>query len=236
MAETTLKEGSKYRKFIISLGFSILIIGPYFYFIESISFHTLTTHLLFPLIRLMFFIFLGLVAGQVIEAAGWTRALSIIARPFFRFGRLGNRCGAAFTSAFVSGIAANAILLDYYKDNRITKKQLFLTNFTNHLPNYFLHLPTTFFIVWPLTGIAGMIYMTITFSAVLLRTMFFLIYGRLTIKERVTVEATGNSQNSRSPKRSIFKNIRDKLPERFMNIATFVLPDVLRSGPALTLE
>jgi hypothetical protein len=172
----------------------------------------------------MFFILLGLIAGQVIEATGWTKALSVVARPFFRFGKLGDRCSAAFTSAFISGIAANAILLDFYKDNKITKKQLFLTNFVNHLPNYFLHLPTTFFIVWPLTGIAGVIYLLITFTAVLFRTMLFLICGRLTIKEEEIKETVKNPENSRTPEKSIVKNIRAKLPARFMNITMFVLP------------
>ncbi len=224
MSDITNKKETKFTKFIISLCFSAVILGAGFIFVETVSFHKMAVHLFYPLIRLMFFIFLGLVVGQIIESTGWTGALSVIARPFFRFGKLGDRCSAAFTSAFVSGIAANAILLDFYKENKITKKQMFLTNFVNQMPNYFLHLPTTFFIVWPLTGVAGVIYLIITFTAVLLRTSLFLVYGRLTIKEEITKKTVRDSKNSNTPKRSIFKNIRDKLPERFMNIAMFVLP------------
>ncbi|MCK7507837.1 MAG: nucleoside recognition protein [Desulfobacterales bacterium] len=91
----------------------------------------------------------------MIEAAGWTRRLAILARPLFRFGRLGDRCGAAFTAAFASGVAANAMLQDFYKENKITRQQLYLTNFVNQFPAFFLHLPTTFFTVISMTGAAG---------------------------------------------------------------------------------
>ncbi|MBW2410714.1 MAG: nucleoside recognition protein, partial [Deltaproteobacteria bacterium] len=52
------------------------------------------------------------------------------------------------------------------------------SNFTNQLPAFFLHLPTTFFIVIPLTGLAGALYFLITFIAVVFRTILFLICGR----------------------------------------------------------
>jgi hypothetical protein len=48
---------------------------------------------------------------------------------------------------FFSGVAANAMLLGFYKEGKICRKQLFLSNFVNQFPAYFLHLPTTFFIV-----------------------------------------------------------------------------------------
>ena len=125
----------------------------------------------------MFFITVGLVAGQVIEAAGWTKKLAIVAAPLFRFGNLGERCSAAFTTAFFSGVAANAMLVEFYNEGKISRKQLFLSNFVNQAPAFFLHLPTTFFIVIPLTRWAGALYFLLTFAAMVFRTALFLIYG-----------------------------------------------------------
>ena len=134
--------------------------------------------LLWPLVQLMGTIALGLVVGQVIEATGWTRRLSILARPLFRFGRLGDRCGAAFTAAFASGVAANAMLQGFYADGKISRPQLYLTNFVNQLPAFFLHLPTTFFTVIAMTGRAGALYFALTLAAALGRTFLLLLYGR----------------------------------------------------------
>ena len=224
MTDRRIKKSPIHKKIIISAALSLLILVTGVYLIEGISLNSIKGRLIFPLLRLMIFIIIGLTAGQIIEAAGWTKSFSIIARPLFKYGRLGDRCGSVFTSSFISGIAANAMLLDFYKDNKITKKQLFITNFVNQLPNYFLHLPTTFFIVWPLTGTAGIIYLMITFTAVVLRVSLFLTFGRLTIKEGKSEESTKNIKKTRPRENNIIKNIKEKLPQRLLNIATFVLP------------
>lgn len=218
------KRKPKYKAFIISIALSLCILGVGVYFMEGLTFQIISTRLFYPLLRLMFFIVIGLAAGQVIEALKWTEALSVVARPFFRFGNLGERCSAAFTAAFISGVTANAMLVGFYKDNKITKKQLFLSNFVNQLPAYFLHLPTTFFIVLPLTGKAGVIYFILTFTATLLRTFLFLLYGHLTLKEKENIDKPAANENQTKKKKGVFESIRTKLPTRVLNIAVFVLP------------
>jgi len=167
-----------YRILLLSLLISgvVLIIGAYQ--ADSINIQFVFSRLVVPLLRLMMFIAIGLLIGQIIEATGWTKTLAGLPRPLFRFANLGNHCSAAFTTAFFSGVAANAMLLDFYKEEKITRGQLFFSNFTNQLPAFFLHLPTTFFIVIPLTGLAGALYFLITFIAVVFRTTLILIVGR----------------------------------------------------------
>ncbi|MDM8548790.1 nucleoside recognition protein [Desulfobacterales bacterium HSG2] len=213
----------KYKAFFISLILSAVILGSGLFLMEGINIERITARLFFPLLRLMFFITLGLTAGQVIEASGWTRSISVVARPFFRFGNLGEHCSAAFTIAFVSGVTANAMLLDFYKEKKITEKQLFLTNFVNQFPAYFLHLPTTLFIVLPLTGTAGLLYYILTFLATVLRTFLFLVYGRFSVKTAETV-AEAEKEDQKRKKGDILKSIREKLPARIINISVYVLP------------
>ncbi len=223
MAEKKDNSIYKYKAIFISLILSAVILGSGVFFMDGINIERITARLFFPLVRLMFFITLGLVAGQVIEASGWTRAISVLARPFFRFGNLGEHCSAAFTVAFVSGVSANAMLLEFYKEKKITKKQLFLTNFVNQFPAYFLHLPTTLFIVLPLTRTAGLLYYLLTFLATVLRTFLFLVYGRFSVKTgQIMAEAEKESQKSK--KGGILKGIREKLPARIINIAVYILP------------
>lgn len=221
------KANTRYPALFVSLAISaaILIFGALT--IDDLSSQKILYRLLVPLARLMIFIGIGLAAGEIIESSGWTTHLSVLARPLFKFGKLGNRCSAAFTTAFISGVTANAMLLDFYKDGKITKKQLFLTNFVNQLPAYFLHLPTTFFIVIPLTGLAGALYFLITFAATLLRIILFLIYGHLSVTTEKDPEDVPDGDLTESKNNSfaeILNAIKKKFPRRITRIAMYVIP------------
>ncbi|MGD9331306.1 MAG: nucleoside recognition protein [Desulfobacterales bacterium] len=196
--------------------------------IESLTWRLAAERLIRPLVRLLIFILVGLAAGQMIEALGWTRALALVARPVFRFGRLGHRCGAAFMAAFVSGVTANAMLVEFYRNEKITRRQLFLTNFINQFPAFFLHLPTTFFIVIPLTGRAGAFYFLLTFLAALLRTLLLLCYGHFRLPAVADNGERDEGLQAPQKKSHSFQDaltgIRRKLPRRMTMVAVYVIP------------
>ncbi|OEU47670.1 MAG: nucleoside recognition protein [Desulfobacterales bacterium C00003060] len=178
--------------------------------------------LLWPLMRLMVLIAIGLLVGNIIEGLGWVTRIASLSRPMMRFGHMCDYSGAAFTTAFFSGVAANTMLLSYYKEKKITKKELFLSNFINGLPAYFLHLPTTFFIILPLTGVAGALYLFLTFLATLFRTLCYLLYGRFFLSPtQCTATLTLPSKKSWT---DVWNNIRQELPGRFLKIAVYVIP------------
>ncbi len=220
------KAEPKYRTLAISSGVSLTMLITGTWLAGDLGVYRITDQLLWPLTRLMFFIAIGLALGQVIEASGWTKTLARLAGPLFRFGNLGEHCSAAFTTAFFSGVSANAMLLEYYKRKKITKKQLFLSNFVNQMPAYFLHLPTTFFIVIPLTRWAGALYFLLTFIAMVFRTIVFLIYGHF--QKGMNVNEEREKSLPKNPKGKtwveIWKSIRDRLPARVIGIAIYVLP------------
>jgi hypothetical protein len=202
-------------------------------FFSSVSLDVLVHGLVFPLGRLICFITVGLVAGQLIEGFGWTRQVAVVARPFFRFSRMGDQCSAAFTTAFFSGTAANAMLAEFYDQRKITRVQLFLSNYINQFPAFFLHLPTTVFIVLPLTGMAGGLYFLLTFLAVLSRTLAFLVFGHFYLKHRLTPEQITDQMPDnfaappppgKKPVKDIFHGIRQRLPSRVVTIFVWVLP------------
>ncbi|HIJ57770.1 MAG TPA: nucleoside recognition protein [Deltaproteobacteria bacterium] len=216
----------KYRALLLSLALSVVIL---LFGFNHINPNTFLNRLLWPLCRLMFLISFGLIIGQIIESSGWTRILGAWVGPVFRFGNLNAQCGAAFTTAFFSGVAANSMLLGFYKEGRVSRMQLFLTNFINQFPAYFLHLPTTLFIVIPLTGRAGILYFAITFLAVLLRTVIFLLYGHLS--SSIILSTDQNLDNSpympasnQKKSKTVWKEIRDRFPGRITNITIYVVP------------
>lgn len=223
------KKKSLIRPLLISSAISLLVLFTGFYALDNLSLQLVTEKLFWPLLRLMLFILIGLAVGQIIELAGWTRYLARIARPAFKFARLGDRCSAAFTTAFFSGTAANAMLMEFYSDGKINKKQLYLTNLLNQLPAYFLHVPTTFFIILPLTGTAGIIYFALTLIAALLRTGVFMIYGHLnpstknqTGKDLPVSDPPGGEESPAS--KGIWAGVKKKLPGRIGRIAVWVVP------------
>lgn len=221
------KDKPAYRSLIVSLTISGIILIGGLILSPGIKAHQIGTGLLWPLSRLMLLIAIGLLVGQIIEATGWTKTLALLARPMFRFGHLGNHCSAAFTAAFFSGVSSNAMLFDFYQEGQITRSQLYLSNFINQLPAFFLHLPTTFFIVIPLTGLAGGLYFLMTFLAVVLRTILFLVYGHFRLPT-----ANGKAQEVPLPieplRKGRFAAVRQRivsrLPGRISRIAVFVVP------------
>ena len=113
---------------------------------SAFSLPQLWHHLGWPLVRLLFYISIGLLVANFIEALNWTRKIAFVARPLTRFAHLSPLTGAAFSMAFFSGVAANTMLSEGFAKGEIRKKELILANLFNSLPTYFLHLPTTFVI------------------------------------------------------------------------------------------
>jgi len=215
------------RSLLVSLVITAVIILGALAVIDGLNPAQFSAGLLWPLTRLMLFITIGLFVGQIIEVSGWIKPMALLARPLFRFGRLGNRCSAAFTAAFISGVSANAMLLDFFNDGRISRRQLFLSNFINQLPAFFLHLPTTFFIVIPLTGWAGAQYFLITFLAVLLRTVLLLLYGRLTLPPPSNCAGSRSGDKPAHKAKAwsdIWQRVKSRLPRRIAKIAVYVVP------------
>ena len=225
---TAKADGQKhYRSLTASLAISLIITCGALTLINELDATQLTSRLLWPLTRLILLITIGLLIGQIIETSGWIKTMAVLAKPLFRFGHLGNYCSATFTAAFFSGVTANAMLLDFFKDGHISRRQLFLSNFINQLPAFFLHLPTTFFIVIPLTGWAGALYFLITFLAVVVRTILFLLYGRLVLqpsgKESEDI-VSGSQAGQKKRFRDIWSRIKSRLPRRIGRITVYVVP------------
>lgn len=221
------KVKSDLKPLAVSIFISAFVLSAGFFFIEDLSAARLISRLLWPLCRLMIFISVGLIAGQIIEATGWTHTLAVLARPLFRFSNLGNRCSAAFTTAFFSGVAANAMLLDFYKEGQISRSQLFLSNFMNQLPAFFLHLPTTIFIVIPLTGWAGALYFLLTFAAAILRTACLACYGHFSLAQESELDEKNIRTQTTDQLRkaqNIWQGVKRKFPGRIKKIAIYVVP------------
>ncbi len=218
------KKNKKHHAWI-ALAISVLLLMAGIGWIDGVDARLVGRKMILPLGRLLAMIAVGLAAGQLIEAAGWTSRLGRLGAPLFQFARLGPRCSAAFSTAFISVTAANAMLYDFWKEGKIARDQLILTNLANQLPAFFLHLPTKVFIVLPLTGWAGALYFLLTFLAAVLRLLLVLLWGHwrpgADAMDRTGETTTPRQERSR---RAAWSTIRQKLPPRLLSVATYVVP------------
>jgi len=223
------KQKPKYKRLAVSIAVSMLMAAAGTLFIDAMDMETVTDRIVLPLARLCVFIGLGLAAAQVLEAKGWTRRLGFLARPMFSYANLGDRCSATFSAAFFSGVSANAMLVDYHREGKITKQQMFLTNFINQFPAFFLHLPTTFFVVVSITKTAGLIYFGLTFAAVALRTILFVIYGRFFVRrqpegEKASPDSRQENGRQQQKTNNVLDALKARLPNRYAGILFYVVP------------
>jgi hypothetical protein len=132
-----------------------------------------------PLLRLVFFISLGLLIGNLIETLNWTHRVARIASPLVRRAHLSDITGASFSMAFFSAVTANTMLSEAYDQGEISRQELIFANLFNSLPTYFLHLPTLFFLAVPMLKGVAFIYVGLTLFAAFLRTVCILVVGRI---------------------------------------------------------
>lgn len=148
---------------------------------EADLLHQIVSHLLWPLGRILFFVSVGLLVANFIEALNWTHHLAVLARPLIGLGHMSAITGASFSMAFFSGVAANTMLAEAHNKEELTKRELVLANLFNSLPRFFLHLPTVFFLTAPFLGGGAFIYVGITFAAALLQTLLVVVVGRIVL-------------------------------------------------------
>ncbi|MFP4169054.1 MAG: hypothetical protein ACLFSY_09490 [Desulfonatronovibrionaceae bacterium] len=181
--------------------------------------------LVWPIIRLCFFVGLGVMIGNLIEAMNWTRFMARLATPLVRAGRLKDISGASFSMAFFSGVSANTMLAEAYSQNRLSKKELVLSNLFNALPTYFLHLPTTFFIIVPFIQAAAAPYLALTLSSAFLRMIVVVILSRLLLpaKEKTCVHCEIPDRSPGST-RDLVLAIWQRFKKRMRRILAFTIP------------
>jgi hypothetical protein len=185
----------------------------------------LWTGLVFPLLKLCLFISLGVFVGNLIEAMNWTRFMAMFATPLVRAGRLKDISGASFSMAFFSGITANTMLAEAYEQKKLNRKELVLSNLFNSLPTYFLHLPTTFFIIAPLIKAASIPYLMLTVTSAILRTIVVIFIGRfiLPAKKDQCVQCELPPSEKLEWAR-VFSRVRSRFSKRFKKVMVFTVP------------
>ncbi len=176
-----------------------------------------------PLCKTLAFIAGGLLVGQIIEGLGWTARLGVLVWPLVKRARLPQEAGVSFSAAFASGVAANSLLYTSWQEGRLDKRQLVLANLLNaSLPAYFLHLPTTFFVVYALLGHVALMYFALTLLASLLRCLGVIVLSRVLLppSQALPDQATAAPK----PWRQVLRETWPKFLGRLKRLLLIILP------------
>ncbi len=223
------KRGTRWPLFLWSLTVSVIILA--LFALPGVTWSLVVHRILWPLVRLLFIMSVSLGLSAVVEGMGWSRFVASLARPIMRLGNLSDWSGTAFTTAFLSGVAANTLLWNAYQDGKISRREMMLASLMNlGLPSYVLHLPVTFAIIVPLVGSAGLIYMTLTFLAAVFRTLVVLVAGRLFLARAQESLAQGDMlqvgsvPDDRDKGQRISHLLGLYLSDRLVRIAMYTVP------------
>lgn len=176
-----------------------------------------------PILRTIAFISLGLLIGQIIESLGWTARLGSLVKPLINWSRLPGPAGAAFTTAFISGVFANTLIFTSWQEGKLDKKGLILANLLcNSLPVYVLHMPTTLFIALSLTGKAGLLYMAMMFFAALLRFIGVNLISRLIMTSCDVCEP--DKAPEKRPLKEVWAETWPKFKQRLKRLVIVIVP------------
>lgn len=179
---------------------------------------------IWPIIRITFFIVLGLFIANFIESLNWTHRLAVVARPLIKAGHLSDVTGASFSLAFFSGVSANTMLAEAFNKGQISKKELVLANLFNSLPRFFLHLPTVFFLTAPLIKLGAFIYVGITFSGALLQTLSVVLAGKILLPKNGNMQSAPAIPVDKTNLKQAFNKSIKRLNKRIFKILKFMVP------------
>jgi len=179
---------------------------------------------IWPILRITFFITVGLFIANMIESLNWTHRLATLARPLIKVGRLSSITGASFSVAFFSGVSANSMLAEAFDQKKMGIDELIFANLFNSLPRFFLHLPTVFFLTAPLIKGAAFIYVGLTFSAALLQTCLVVLGGRLFLPIKTYEEQPSIQARKKTSWKQAFEKSVKRLRKRIIKILKFMIP------------
>lgn len=126
---------------------------------------------------------LGVIFAEFIVNLGYVDRVSFIARPIVSFARLRKECGVSFVTAFISPTAANSMLVEYYKNKLIEKRELYISSIINSFPAIIMHWRYMLPVLIPLLGLTGLIYFLLLSLIGLLKTLIVMLVGRILLNE-----------------------------------------------------
>lgn len=132
-----------------------------------------------PLLHLFTGLAVGLFLASFLEALNLTQYIAKLTRPIVKYAHLNAVSATSFALALFSPASANAMLGEALQTKKISEKEVIISNLFNSLPSTLTHIPTFFFMSFPILGRAAIIYTSISCITALFRTAATILVGRV---------------------------------------------------------
>lgn len=184
----------------------------------------LWTGLIYPLIKLLLGLSLGQLLASAIETLKWTDVLAKLMRPLSKLAHLDSVACSAFSLSFASPAAANAMLAESYDNGKIEAKEIIIANLFNSIPSWFVHIPTIFFLTWPVLGHYALIYCGLTLLAAVIKTFGGMVSGRLVLTPPRFYELQKTVLRSKPGLKTVLLKTWQKASRRLPRLMGFTIP------------
>ena len=170
-------------------------------------------------------IVIGIVLAELVVELKLVRALGFLMLPITKFGHLRTECGVSFLTAFGSPVAANSMLMEFYNNKLIDRKEVIIASMITAFPAIVMHWPYMLPTLIPLVGFPGVIYFCILVLGGIIETSIVLVVGRLLLPERN--DYTKIEKEQRPPLKGALKKSIKKSKKMIKRILLIIIPCIL---------
>jgi hypothetical protein len=178
---------------------------------------------------------IGMVIAELLVELNIINKLSFIGGIFTKIANLPDECGVAITSAFIDPRTASIMLLNFYKNNKISKTELYIAILMTAFPAVVIHWNFYIPLLSATLGILGIAYFGVLLLIGLIETVIFALIGKILIKRdnkrdlRGMSEITEINSNSNNIKDILKKVFTKTLKNSTPIVKTIIIASVLTS-------
>ena len=168
----------------------------------------------------------GIILAELVVQLKLVRALGFLMLPITKFGHLRTECGVSFLTAFGSPVAANSMLMEFYNNKLIERKEVIIASMITAFPAIVMHWPYMLPILIPLVGFPGVIYFCILMLGGIIETGIVLVAGRFLLPKR-NAEDTKIDKEQRPPLKEALKTSVKNSRKMIKRILLIIIPCIL---------
>ncbi len=179
---------------------------------------------------------IGIFVAELLVENGVIGKFSLIGRPFVKFSNLPEECALAFTTAFLNTRAGNGMLVSFYKEGKISKKELYIASLMNAFPAMVRHWDSLIPVLLVTLGTLGLVYFGILVLIGFIQTIIFAIAGKLLIEPKRLKDAQEHVENSQEPFKKVLRKALVKTKNHSISIlktmllATYITALLITAG------
>ena len=180
---------------------------------------------------------IGIFIAELLIEKGIINKFSPVGKPFVKLSNLPEECALAFATAFLNTRAGNAMLIDFYREGKIGKKELYIASLMNAFPAMVRHWNSLIPVLLATLGTLGLLYFGILVLIGFIQTTVFAFAGKLLIKSPKQIKDVQRyTKNSQEPFKKVLRKALAKTKKHSIPIlktivlATYITALLIAAG------